>query len=114
MPKSIAKILLGDGGERLQFGIYEAFSRCKFLHTCESRPPVPGTDVLANVAAKNMPSHALSEVLRNKASLLDCQIRNALGGVKLVGINKGLGRTGFQAARAGTATIRGRQIGLKL
>ncbi len=86
-------------------GIDESFTRLKFGLIGRGSFAVPGADVLADVAAKDLVSHALAQFFGNGAALFDGEIRDAFVGVELVGRDNRVGRAGFDAASAGPAAV---------
>ena len=57
---------------------------------CRRGLPIPGTHVLADVAAENVPAHAFAQLFGNRAALFDGEIRDAFVRVQLVGARKAL------------------------
>ena len=93
-----------------QRGIDQPFPRLKFRRGGSRSFAVPGTDILADVAAKNLVTHARPQVLGDRAPLLDGQIRNAAIRIQLVGRDQRVGGTGIDAAGAAAAAVRRRQV----
>src|SRR5574341_819610 len=63
------------------------------------QPPIPRTDVLADVAAKNPISHAAAEISRDSVAELNGEIRDTTPGLELIG-----GRERVRRARVQTDT----------
>src|ERR1700686_374057 len=90
------------------------YLRLKFRRLRERRVAgfvVPGTNVLADVAAKDVMSDRLAKFPRNVAALLDGQISNATPGIEFARGHNGLRGTSVNAACAASATISGGKIG---
>src|SRR5712671_4019105 len=68
--------------------------------------PVPRANVLADVAAENMISHRLAELLRDGAAQFDGQVGDALSGIHDVGLRW----TSVKATPAAPAQVRRRQL----
>ena len=66
---------------------------------------IPGADILANVAAKDLTTHVGTERLSNGAALFYGQVRDTQARIHLVGSNQGAGRAGIDASRAAAAAI---------
>src|SRR5712692_8375181 len=79
-------------------------------HRDNRRPPVPWTNVLADIAAENMISHRLAKLFRDGTSQLDGQVRNTLSRIQNVGFDKSLRRTSVETTPATPAQIRRRQL----
>src|SRR2546428_12842603 len=62
-------------------------------------------NVLADITAEDMSPHGRAEFLRNAASQLDCQIRNAPACIEHVWLDEGARRTGVQTQPAVAAQI---------
>ena len=67
---------------------------------------VPGTYVLADVAAKDPAIERGRLVIGEHASVLDRPVTDTAPGVELIRADEGLGWTGVKAARAGSAVVR--------
>src|SRR5438270_3491929 len=66
---------------------------------------VPGADVLANIAAKDVLAHGWPQLFRNCAALFNGEIGNAKTGIELARGHNGLRRAGVNAARTASATV---------
>src|SRR5450432_704532 len=104
----------GHSSQPLQRGIDQSFARLKFRSVARGSFAVPRAYILADVAPKDLVSHARAHVLGDRAALFDGQIGNAAVRVQLIGRHQRISGTGFDAARATAASIRCRQIGFKL
>src|SRR4029079_8423463 len=71
---------------------------------------IPGTNFLADVASVRMPAHRDAMFFRNRAFQLDCEIREASGGVEHTCLKNRSRRTRLQASGARTALIKCRSI----
>ncbi len=67
--------------------------------------PVPGTDLLADVAAEDPVAHLRPELLGDRPLQLDGQVGDAAAGVQLPGAADGVGGAGLDAAGAAPAAI---------
>src|SRR5437660_328509 len=74
---------------------------------------VPWTDVLADITAKDVMPDGFAEFFWNVAALLNSEISDAAAGVHLAGCEDGLCGTGIDTARATSATVSRRHIGLE-
>src|SRR6266481_5411656 len=70
------------------------------------RAPVPWTNVLADIAAKNMVAHRLTKLFRDGAAQLDGEVRDTLSGIHHVRCDESLRRTRIQTPTATRAQIR--------
>ena len=66
---------------------------------------IPGTDILADVAAEEPVIDAGAQLRRDRPPKLDCQVANTAPGVEDVGLHEGGGRAGVEAGRAGAAVV---------
>src|SRR4029077_5695858 len=71
-------------GPPLQCRVDEVFARLKFRGGAYRSFAVPRADVLADVAAEDVPAHAFAQFIRNRSTLFDAEIRDALVRVELV------------------------------
>ena len=78
------------------------------------RFPIPGADVLANIATEKVLANFRAHLFRNGPTKLNREIGNAQAGIQLVSIRPRLahrhncfGRAGVNAAGASAAAIRG-------
>ena len=87
---------------------------CGFLRECRlarrRRLAVPGTDVLTNVAAEQPVTNSVPQFRGDGAAMFNREIRNATASIQHVRSNKGVGRTGVEAARAGPTVRRSLRI----
>src|SRR5258708_8187366 len=67
---------------------------------------VPRTDVLADVATKDVVSHLVSEFQRNLTTLFNCQVSDAAAGVQLARGDNGVRGTSVNSSGATSATVR--------
>src|SRR5215831_18287614 len=70
---------------------------------------IPGTNILTDIASKQMVPNTLSHRFRNFAFEFDIEVRDAAAAVENVGLEDGLGWAGIDTARAGTASIGSRE-----
>src|SRR5690606_32756283 len=68
---------------------------------------IPGTDVVADVAAEDPPVEFLLELAGNRPLLLDGEIGDAPGGVENPGLHEGRRGAGIEAAGTGAAVVGG-------
>src|ERR1700693_36271 len=96
----------------LERRFHQLLARLQLNRLSRRRFAVPGADILADVAPENMPPHpgAKLVILRNRAPLLDREIRDALVGMELIRRDQRVSRAGIDATRATAAAIRRRQI----
>src|SRR5580658_10126136 len=66
---------------------------------------IPGADILADVAAKDLTANVGTERLSNGAALFYGQVRDTQARIHLVGSNQGAGGAGIDASRAAAAAI---------
>src|SRR5205823_5788318 len=85
-------------------------SRLKLHQRGESGAAVPRTNILTDVAAKNVIPDGLSKFLRNAAAQFNRQVRNAFSGVQDIRLDKSLRGTGIKTLPATPAQIRRRQL----
>src|SRR6185295_16215271 len=84
------------------------------------RELVPRADELAVVAAVDPVPHQRAQVLRDRALVLDGEVRDAASRVELIGTDDGAGRADVHAFRARAAVLalsfvdRQRQVGVDL
>src|SRR6185437_5349203 len=93
-------------GQPVQSWIHQRFSWRQLSIAADGRAPVPGTDVLADVAAKNLPPNLRPQVLRDWPALLNGQVRNAACRIHLPGAGQRPRGTGVDAARTRSAAVR--------
>src|SRR5205085_4468210 len=72
------------------------------------RVSVPGTNILADVAAKNVVPDLVSKLNRYLALLLDSQVRDAPRGIHLVWRSQRICRASVDATRTRAASVRRR------
>src|ERR1700728_4319137 len=73
------------------------------------RAPVPGTNVLANVAAEHMLADGGAQLLRRGCVQFNSEVRDAAAGVDFVAFRRnGLRGTSVDAAGASSAAVGGR------
>src|SRR6516162_9176566 len=77
-------------------------------------PRVPRTHILADVTAEDIDSCPLTELHRNRAFELDSEIGDAPPCIHDVGFHQRPRGAGFKAARARTAAVGSRQVGIQL
>src|SRR5579859_2808555 len=63
-------------------------------------PAIPGTHILADVAAEDLASHLRTQQLWNGPALFDRQVRDAQAGVHLIGCHQSIGWAGIDATSA--------------
>ncbi len=71
------------------------------------RFPVPGADVLADVAAEDLAAHGFAQFCGDGALLFDGEVGDAARGIHLVWRDEGVGGAGVDAAGAGAAAVGG-------
>ena len=96
--------------EPFEGGIDQAVAGLEFGRGGDRGFAIPGADVLADVAAEDVASHAVAQVLGDGAALFDGEIGNAAVGIELVGREKRVRGTGVEAASAGAAAVGRRQV----
>src|ERR1700722_7756316 len=108
--KSRAKFFLADLRQPVERGIYQFGPGSEFRGGGCRSFPVPGADILADVAAEQVAPHTGSHLFGNFAALLDREIGNAQVGIELVGRDQRVGGAGLDAARAGATAVGRRQV----
>src|SRR5579859_7051895 len=114
MTKVIAEFFGGHFRQPVQTWVHQAGARAKFLSAGHGSLPVPGANILADIAAKDMAADARAQIFGDRAALFDGQVRDATIGIKLIRSDDGLGGTGLNAAGASAAAVRSRQIGREI
>src|SRR5262245_40464024 len=94
---------LGPGEQLDQRGAVEAVARLEVLLGARLGEAVPWTDELTVVAAIDAVADKGTQLLRNRALVLDREVRDAAAGVELVGAADRLRRADVDAAPAGPA-----------
>src|SRR5207302_9992644 len=91
--------------------VHQLLPRLKVSGLRNRHLPVPGADILADVASEDMASDAVAQLLifRKRAALLNREIRDALIRIELVRRNERVRGTSLDASRATAAAIRRRQ-----
>src|SRR5947209_8462373 len=80
----------------------------------QRRAPVPGAHILADVAAKYMPTDAGTVLLGNRAAQLDRKVRDAQPRIQFVATGAdGMRGTSIDATGARAAAIRGGRVRFK-
>src|SRR5262249_37789145 len=92
----------------------ESLARLKLRSLGDRTLPVPGTNILADVAAEHMASDTIAHPLRDRSPFFDGEIRDALVGIELVRSKKRVCWASVQTTRASSTPIWGRQIGCQL
>src|SRR5215469_113567 len=87
----LAEFFLGDFGQPVERRIYQTLARLEFRGIGRRSFPVPGADILADITAKNLMSQIFAELFGNRSPLLNREIGNAPGGIKLVRRHEGVG-----------------------
>ena len=103
--KEPAKAVAVQLRQPFQSGVHQLRTYGQLGISADRRPPVPGADILADVASENLPAQMRAQLLRNGAALFDREIGNAEARVHLVGGDQRSGRTRIEAARATAATV---------
>ena len=70
---------------------------------------IPGTHLLADVAAEDLAADGGAEFFGDGPAFFDGEVGDAAAGVHLARRDKGVSRTGLDAAAAGTAAVGGRR-----
>src|SRR5712692_7415751 len=84
-------------------------SRTEFFERSCGRAAVPGTNVLANVAAEHVVADGFAQLAGNRAAQLDREIGDATARIHDVGFYKSLRGTRVDTAAAASAQIWRRQ-----
>ena len=107
------KVLFGEGGKRRETRFVEHGVKGRL--GCLRRAPVPGADILANIAPEQMIGGLPGKRRIGRSPLLNREIRNAQPRIDLplpvLAGDDRLRRTSFNAACAGAAASRGGQVG---
>jgi hypothetical protein len=108
-----AEFGFADFGEAFEWRRERARLKCDTVRN--GRTPVPGADVLADVAAENMLSAAAALLFRYGPAQFDGEVRDAQAGIDGVAEragNDGGGRASLDTTAAGAAAIRRGRIGV--
>src|SRR5688572_26062360 len=97
----LVELGLGPGEELDQRRAIEAVPRLEIVLGAWLREPVPGTDQLAIVAAVHAVADKRAKLLRDRALVLDGEVRDAATGIELVRTPDRLRRADVDAALAG-------------
>ena len=111
--KNPAKFLRTHLSQPIERGINQFWAGFKLGRIRYRRFAIPRADVLADIATEDVPSHSAANLLGNRATLFDREIRDAPVGIELVGCNQCVGWAGIDASCTGTAAIGRGQIGLE-
>ena len=112
--KQLAKFFHAKLHQPCEVGIHQLGPGLKIGQSRHRCMPVPWADILADVAAENLPANTWAQFLRNRVAQLDGQIRNALGRIHFIGRRKSIRWARVQASCARAAVVGGRKIGVKL
>ena len=80
---------------------------------CRRRRTIPRAHLLADVASENMIADGAAMFRWNRSAIFDGEVRNALGRVEHMRLDKRAGRARLDAQRAGSALIERRSIGFE-
>src|SRR5262249_19094142 len=108
--QALVELGLGPGEELHQPGAVEAVARLEVLLGARLGEAVPRADELAVVAAVDAIADEGTQLLRNRALVLDREIGDAAARVELVGTADGLRRAHVDAALASPAAVFLRRI----
>src|SRR5262249_36489125 len=108
--KDSPEIVFGEREQPLDFRRDEFFTRGEGSVRRGGSVAIPGTDILANVAAEKLPTASGAKFFVDAFTQLDGEIRDAASRVEHVGLDEGTGRAGIQTQRA-IATEIGRRHG---
>src|SRR5688572_13095150 len=106
MPYQPQPLFFGQIQQSVDFRPHQSLFRKKSRFVRGRRPPVPWTNVLADVATKQMMPDPLTPLLRDRPAQFDGRVRDALSAIQNVGSNERVGGTGIQASGAGSASVR--------
>ena len=105
LPEPRREFVLSEMVKFFQIRVEESFAR-PVCHFRTSRSlGIPGTHILANVAAKNVIANSFAHIFGNGRFQFNCQVRNALSGVHHTGLYNGPSGATFHTARAGAAAV---------
>src|SRR5208282_4274213 len=76
--KGCAEFFIRHFGEPVERRIYQPGTRLKFRRSRGRSFAVPGADILADIAAENLMTHAGAQLLGNRSAFLDGEIVNTL------------------------------------
>src|SRR5437762_2762037 len=93
--KELADLLLGDSSPFLKRLVEQPATRLKSRFRRHCGLPVPGANVLADVAAKNEASDPRPHVQRNRTLFLDGPVGDTSPGIEQPGFQKCAGGTGI-------------------
>src|SRR5262245_6082887 len=100
-PQAFVELGLGPGKELHERCAVEAVARLEVLLAARPSEAVPRTDELAVVAAVDAVADERAQLLRDRALVLDGEVRDAAARVELVGAADRLRRAHVDAALAG-------------
>src|SRR5712672_3553013 len=86
-------------------------ARFKICECSDRGVAIPRTDILANIAAEDMPPHGFAQLCRNRATQFNREIRDAAARVENVGLDNGGGRARIDAQTAIPTKISRRSSG---
>src|SRR5437764_1422236 len=109
--EALAKLLRRDLRKLPEIRVHERRIGVQIRIHCQRRSAIPRTDILADVAPKNVASNALPHLFRNRATLLNREVCDTAGCIESLGSDKRLCRTRVDAPRA-AATAVGRSFEL--
>src|SRR5512134_2168286 len=101
----LVELGLGPGEKLDQRGVVQPVSGFEVLFETELGEAVPRTDELAVVATVHAVADQRPQLLRDRALVLDGEVRNATPRVELVGAADRLRRADLDAALAGAAGV---------
>src|SRR5258706_1187622 len=104
-PEALPERGLVEAGQLLQRRGVESRTRLEGRATLTEALAVPGTDVLADVAAEDVAAEPLAPVFRDSALDLDGQVADAARGVEDVRRGECLGGARLEAGRAAAAHV---------
>src|SRR5205085_6394364 len=107
----LRKIVFADRRQSFKWRIHQFGPRLELSHLRKGCFAIPRAHVLAYVTPEEVPAHAVTQVFGNSAALFDGEIRYATGRVHAMRSYERIGRTRVDAARAGAAAVRRRQVG---
>jgi len=111
--KNLAKFFCTHLSQPIERRINQFWAGLKLGRIRYRRFAIPWADVLADIAAEDMPSHSVAHLFGNRAALFDREIGDTLVGVELVRCNQRVGWAGIDASCASTAAIGRGNIGLE-
>ena len=103
--EALTKLLDAQAGELREVWSKEPFAGFESRGAAVTALAVPGTDILADVAAEDVATETLPKRLWDGAALLDRQVADAASGVEDERLGQGTGGAGVETGAAASAEV---------